>query len=139
MDGYDPDMIDITPTRVKKFKPKATQGEGTITGNVSTFQTGFNMLKVFVGIGILATPASFMNVGIAGGCIGMIIIGIIATYTMKLQIAATEKCKEPIANYSELGQAVLGDRGRKFVDLCIIASQAGFAIAYLIFIGQQMD
>ena len=38
-----------------------------------------------------------------GGCVGMTIIGIIATYTMKLQIAATEKCQEPISNYSELG------------------------------------
>ena len=61
------------------------------------------MLKVFIGIGILATPASFGQVGIVGGCVGMAIIGVIATYTMKLQIAATEKCPEPIANYSELG------------------------------------
>ena len=80
------------------------------------------MLKVFIGIGILATPASFANVGILGGCIGMILIGVIATYTMKLQIAATEKCPTHVTNYSELGQAVLGDSGRKFVDVCIMAS-----------------
>ena len=30
-----------------------------ISGNVGTYQTSFNMLKVFMGIGILATPASF--------------------------------------------------------------------------------
>ena len=97
------------------------------------------MLKVFIGIGILATPASFANIGIVGGCVGMILIGIVATYTMQLQIAACEKCNEPIGNYSELGQAILGDSGKKFVDFCILASQSGFAIAYLIFIGQQMD
>ena len=44
-----------------------------------------------------------------------------------------------MGNYSELGMAVLGDRGRKFVDFCILLSQSGFAIAYLIFIGKQMD
>ena len=80
------------------------------------------MLKVFIGIGILATPASFMNIGIVGGCVGMIAIGIVATYTMQLQIAATEKCNQPIGNYSELGQAILGDGGRKFVDFCILTS-----------------
>ena len=40
------------------------------------------MLKVFVGIGILATPASFQKIGVVGGCVGMIFIGLIATYTM---------------------------------------------------------
>lgn len=97
------------------------------------------MLKVFVGIGILATPASFMNVGIVGGVVGMVFIGCIATYTMMLQIAATMKVPTPVGNYSELGMAVLGKKGQKFVDFCILLSQSGFAIAYLIFIGKQMD
>jgi len=97
------------------------------------------MLKLFVGIGILATPASFQKVGIIGGVVFMILIGIVAVYTMQLQIAAVIKCKNPVTNYSELGGAVLGESGRKFVDFNILTSQLGFAIAYLIFIGQQMD
>ena len=44
-----------------------------------------------------------------------------------------------MSNYSELGQTVLGEQGRKFVDFNILCSQIGFGIAYLIFIGQQMD
>ena len=129
--------------RTKNFKAPHEQDEGTVTGNVSTLQTSFNMLKVFIGIGILATPSAFKAVGLVGGVVGMILIGIIATYTMKLQIAATtaanEQEGETIGNYSELGERVLGDRGRKFVDFCIMTSQLGFAIAYLIFIGKQMD
>ena len=42
------------------------------------------MLKVFIGIGILATPASFSQVGVLGGVGGMILIGVISMYTMKL-------------------------------------------------------
>ena len=121
LDNYDPDSS-ISPTRIKNFKAPHEEGEGTVTGNVGTFQTGFNMLKVFVGIGILATPASFQKIGIVGGVAGMIFIGLVATYTMQLQIAATMKCSTPVGNYSELGQAVLGDQGRKFVDFCIVAS-----------------
>ena len=83
----------------------------------------FNMLKVFIGIGILATPASFGQIGLIGGTVGMVVIGIIATYTMMLQIAATKKVTNtPVTNYSELGMAVLGNKGRKFVDFCILMS-----------------
>ena len=97
------------------------------------------MLKVFVGIGILATPASFATVGIIGGTLGMIFIGLIAMYTMKLQIAARNRVNGPVLNYSDLGQAILGSRGKSFVDFCIMTSQLGFVIAYLLFIGNQMD
>ena len=55
-----------------------------MTGDVGTAQASFNMMKVFIGIGILATPSSFAQVGIIGGVVGMISIGIISAYTMKL-------------------------------------------------------
>jgi solute carrier family 36 (proton-coupled amino acid transporter) len=97
------------------------------------------MLKVFIGIGIICTPSVFAKIGIVGGNIGMILVGFIAVYTMKLQIAATEKVTERVKSYSELGQKVLGPSGKSFVDFNIVVSQIGFAIAYLIFIGGQMD
>ena len=91
IDGFDPADGTITPKTVGAKSAAPSQGEGTITGNVGTFQTGFNMLKVFIGIGLLATPASFKLVGFVGGNVGMILIGIVAMYTMKLQILATQK------------------------------------------------
>ena len=83
IDGYDTDTL-MSPTKVKKFKAPHEKGEGTVTGNVGTFQTGLNMLKVFIGIGILATPASFGKVGLVGGVVGMLGLGLIAAYTMQL-------------------------------------------------------
>ena len=44
-----------------------------------------------------------------------------------------------MANYSELGVAILGAKGKAVVDFCIVCSQIGFAIAYLLFIGSQFD
>ena len=79
-------------------------------------------MKVFVGIGILATPASFALIGVVGGCLGMIFIGSCNMYTMKLQIAAKLKIREPISSYSDLGEAVLGQRGKSFVDFCVMTS-----------------
>ena len=44
-----------------------------------------------------------------------------------------------MANYSDLGKAILGPNGKMFVDICLVSSQIGFAIAYLLFIGSQID
>jgi amino acid permease len=54
---------------------------------------------------------------------------------MKLQIQSVKKLTVRIRSYSELGMAVLGAFGKKVVDICMVVSQLGFAIAYLIFIG----
>jgi len=126
--GRDNEIFDLgpdelrSPVKVKDFKAPHAEGEGTITGNVGTFQTAFNMLKVFVGIGILATPAAFKTIGLVGGVLGMILIGNLNMYTMKLQIAAKLKLNAPINSYSELGVAALGATGKRIVDICILSS-----------------
>ena len=51
-EGVEEDKNDI-------IEIKENQETALISGNVGTYQTSFNMLKVFMGIGILATPASF--------------------------------------------------------------------------------
>ena len=84
-DFRDDDIDDELQTNVKKQSSKSQDtAEGPVTGDVGTLQASFNMMKVFVGIGILATPASFGQVGLIAGCMGMILIGVIAMYTMQL-------------------------------------------------------
>ena len=95
--------------------------EATV-GNASVAQTYFNMLKCFIGIGILATPAAVQTVGIVGGTFGIMCCGLLNMYTMKMQIACKEKVGSHISSYSELGLAVLGARGQAFIDLCITIS-----------------
>lgn len=112
----------------------------TETGkDASVLQTYFNLFKCFIGIGILATPSAIKQVGVIGGAMGILICGIINMYTMKLQILCKEKLGNHITSYSELGFAVFGHKGKAFIDFCILISQFGFCIAYLIFIGNQVD
>ena len=80
------------------------------------------MLKCFIGIGILATPAAIQTVGVVGGALGIIVCGVLNMYTMKMQIACKEKVGPQITSYSELGLAVLGPHGQAFIDLCITIS-----------------
>lgn len=55
-----------------------------MAGPVGTLQTCFNMLKIFLGIGILATPETFKKIGLVGGVLGLILIGLLNGYTMML-------------------------------------------------------
>jgi amino acid permease len=55
-----------------------------MAGPVGTFQTCFNMLKIFLGIGILATPETFKKIGLVGGVLGLLLIGLLNGYTMML-------------------------------------------------------
>lgn len=69
------------------------------------------MFKTFLGIGILATPAAFGQMGLAGGIIGLVIIGIMNMYTMQLQIESKLKVNANIVSYSDLSGVVLGPKG----------------------------
>jgi amino acid permease len=91
-------------------------------GNTSVAQTYFNMFKCFIGIGILATPSAIRQVGLVGGALGIIFCGIVNMYTAKLQLHCQNKVGKHITSYSELGMAILGPRGKTFVDFCMTIS-----------------
>jgi len=93
------------------------------------------MLKVFLGIGILATPSTFKHIGVIGGIFGLITIGVMNGYTMKLQVDAKIKLNKIVHSYSDLGELALGNNGRILVDIFMVFSQVGFGIAYLLFVG----
>jgi amino acid permease len=80
------------------------------------------MFKVFIGIGILATPYSIRKVGVVGGAISIIICGLLNIYTMQLQIIVKEKVKVSVTSYSDLAFAVFGPIGKVVVDICIASS-----------------
>ena len=74
----------LSPPNAPNFKIDRMETMEVEKGNVSTLQTMFNVLKVFLGIGIMTTPASFKLVGLVGGSVLICIIGVVACYTMML-------------------------------------------------------
>ena len=73
------------PTKLSDIQPEFKEEEVVATeGNTSVISTYFNMLKCFVGIGILATPAAIKKVGIVGGAFSILFCGILNLYTMRM-------------------------------------------------------
>lgn len=69
----------------------------------------------------------------------MAIIGSLNLYTMQLQVLCKEKYGSKYETYSDLGHVMFGNWGKFVVDFCLSTSQLGAGIAYLIFIGKQLE
>jgi len=82
----------------------------------STPQTLFNMIKLFLGISILASPHAFSNSGIIGGIVGIMFATSLAITTVLMQSEAAVKVKSEIRSYSDLGYALFRSRGKLVVD-----------------------
>ncbi len=56
-----------------------------------------------------------------------------------LQILKVSDHLGNIHSYSELGERVLGYRGKQVVDVCILVKQIGTCVTYLYFVATQLD
>ena len=56
-----------------------------------------------------------------------------------LQILRVSETLKDVRSYSEVGERVLGRRGRQIVDVCILVKQIGTCVTYLYFVATQLD
>lgn len=103
------------------------------------FHTFLNIVKLFLGISILAGPHSYHQSGIIGGVVGLSIAGLLISYTVKMQTEACIKVNTKLRSYSELSRAVFGRGFKLTVDAFIMVVQVGLGISYLLFTGTQID
>jgi amino acid permease len=82
----------------------------------STIQTTLNMIKLFIGISILASPHAFSNSGVVGGILGISLATAMSICTVIMQSHASEKTGKTINSYSDLGYALYRGRGKLIVD-----------------------
>lgn len=90
----------------------------------STAQSVLNMIKLFLGISILASPHAFSNSGIIGGIVGISLATVMAICTVLMQAQAAEKAGN-VQSYSQLGYALYRGRGKLLVDTFILFAQLG--------------
>ena len=86
------------------------------------FLTTVNIIKAFVGLGILAAPYGFMLTGYLLASLMILTNGILNVYTVHLQSRAKEVYGHKVKTFSDLGEACFGKWGRVFVASNIIFS-----------------
>lgn len=109
----------------------------------STPKTFANVFIAIVGAGVLGLPYTFMRTGWVTGFVMIFAVSGLVYRGMMLLIETRRKLESPLSyskinSFGDLGFAVCGPIGRLTVDIMIIASQAGFCVGYLIFIGNTL-
>lgn len=82
--------------------------------------TFVNIVKAFVGLGILAAPHGFMECGVVLSLIIFVLMGLANTYTINLQQKSAEKFGGRIKSYTDLASIVYGQSGRIMMMFVII-------------------
>ncbi|XP_026313980.1 proton-coupled amino acid transporter-like protein pathetic [Hyposmocoma kahamanoa] len=118
----------------------------------STLGSFLNLLKSSLGSGVLAMPAAFKDTGIIPGCIGTILVGIIATHCIHILVQTSrDVCKEtqePSLSYSDTCEKVFkhGPKWTRpwstffkhFADFAMVAVCLGGTAVYVVFIASSL-
>lgn len=112
---------------------------GMAVGSATPTQVAVNIFISFVGAGLLGLPYAFSRSGWLLGSLSLCAVSATNVYAMLLLVKCRKRLElqgvTGIQGYGDVGREVLGAWGEIVVNVCLVVSQAGFATAYLIFIG----
>ncbi|XP_059060191.1 proton-coupled amino acid transporter-like protein CG1139 [Achroia grisella] len=118
----------------------------------STLGSFFHLLKSSLGSGLLAMPAAFKHTGLIPGCVGTMLVGIIATHCVHILVTTSrDLCREirtPFLNYADTCERVFKQGPQKlrryslhirhFVDYAMAGVCIGGTSVYVIFIAASL-
>ncbi|KAK8949874.1 hypothetical protein KSP40_PGU016819 [Platanthera guangdongensis] len=118
------------------------------SGEATLAQTLGNIVVSIVGTGVLGLPYAFRKTGWLAGSLSVAAAGGSIYLCMLLLIQCRNRLEENdhesgdaihIQSYGDLGAKVFGATGRYLTEFLVVLSQAGSAVAYLIFIVQNLS
>lgn len=102
------------------------------------FLTAVNIIKSFLGLGILAAPSGFKMSGVIPATVLILLNASLSVVTVSLQTRTKEHYGPRVKTYSDLGHACFGNRGRLTLAVTIILNQIMCCIGYVMFFMEQM-
>ena len=93
---------------------------------IGSFQTMTNIVKSFIGLGILASPSGFQSAGYIPAASLIMLNGALNIITVSFQTRTRDVYRSHIKNYSDLGEA---EAGRELNTACFLS----FDSTYLFF------
>ena len=105
--------------------------------SASATMTCLNILKSYMGSGILGLPYAFAQGGLIGSLFLMTLLGVIATHAMYLLVRAKHILIEQdkkVVTYGDVAEACFGKVGLYIVNAMLIFTQFGFCCVYVVFV-----
>ena len=120
-----------------------SDSHGMAVGTATPAQVAVNIFISFVGAGLLGLPYAFSRSGWFLGILALALVSAGNLYCMLLLVKIRKRLESMgvhnIKGYGCVGREVIGSKGELLVNICLVASQAGFATAYLIFIAANVQ
>lgn len=109
------------------------------TGEVkgaSLTKTFINIVKSFVGTGMLFLPEGFLKGGVLLSSIALLIIALLALVTMLQLVECWDEVK---GSFGEIGERAFGRKGKILVDVTLAVAQICFACVYVVFVAENLQ
>ena len=110
--------------------------------NTSDFGTAINILKSYLGSGILGLPYAFREGGVSGSLFIMVFIGIISSHAMYLLVKtkqALNKKDVPVVSFGDIAEHCYGKIGLYLVNGMLMFTQFGFCCVYVVYVSSNLQ
>ena len=98
------------------------------TSNAEESQS--NMLNMYIGIALVASPKAFSEVGFIAGISGLLIVGCLSLLASWFLLKARNRYKKDrIIGFSDLGGVCYGPRMKLFCQAIILVASSSFCMA----------
>ncbi|KNC74981.1 hypothetical protein SARC_12484, partial [Sphaeroforma arctica JP610] len=131
--------LSLLHTQTGHFKSRPDpHGDGRAR-STSTPATFMNLLKSFVGSGILGLPSAFKEGGFLTTLLLLLMVGAIAS-TCNLMLVKTKQhlASRGVVSFSDIGIHLFGNWFGRLIDFLLIFTQFGFCCVYLIFVSENL-
>ncbi|KAH9690038.1 Aa trans domain-containing protein [Citrus sinensis] len=97
----------------------------------------FNLSTTIVGAGIMALPATVMELGLIPGLIMIVLVGWLTESSIDMIMRFSRASKS--ATYSGVVADAFGGAGRALLQVCIVVNNLGMLVVYMIIIGDVLS
>ena len=104
-----------------------------------TTLTMVNIIKSFIGLGILAGPSGYQVAGFIPATFLIVTNAALSMLTVQFQTKTKEAYGGRVKTYSDLGEACFGQKGRVTVSVTIALNQILCGIGYVMFFMEQLN
>lgn len=126
----EPSMIEDDPEKQVLIPKDKTDIVGATNG-----KTFINIVKSFVGTGILFLPSAFKNGGVIFSVILLAFLSVLTLGCMLLLVACWEKNR---GSFGEIAERAYGKPGKLFVDTTLVVAQLSFGSVYQVFVAKTL-
>ncbi|KAL1304669.1 hypothetical protein AAFC00_003628 [Neodothiora populina] len=127
---YGEDSALLTPSK-RRRRRKVKKAGGASPGGAALL-----LLKSFVGTGVLFLPRAFLNGGMLFSNVVLLLIAALSFWCFILLVNVRLRIH---ASFGDMGGQIYGKHFRNLINFSLVVSQIGFAAAYIVFVGENLQ